>query len=133
VEAAITLPAIILMTMLVVQYTLLWHARNVAESAARDGLEAARSYQAPPSAGQEAARSYLRDVAPNLLVGPEITVTRTPTTVRVQVRAHVLQVIPIGGFTVSESVTGPIERFVSAHELGRTRDRAIRSPSGDLA
>ena len=113
VEAAITIPAIIVMTMLVVQYALLWHGRHVAESAARDGLEAARGFEAPDGAGQLAAQSYLRDVAPNLLIGPDVTVTKTVTSVRVQVRARVLRVIPVGDFAVSESVEGPIERFVS--------------------
>jgi Flp pilus assembly protein TadG len=120
VEAAITLPVIIVMTMLVVQYALLWHGRHVAESAARDGMEAARGFDASPEAGQTAARSFLTDVAPNLLTRPDVIVTRTPTTVRVLVTAHVLRVVPFGAFTVSESAQGPIEQFValSAHRAG---------------
>jgi hypothetical protein len=113
VEAAITLPVIILMTMLVVQYALLWHGRHIAESAARDGLEAASGYQAPAGAGKDAVLGYLHDVAPHLLIGPDVNITRTATTVRVQVRARVLRVIPVGEFAVSESVQGPVERFVS--------------------
>ena len=104
------------MVLLIVQYALLWHARHVAETAAREGLDAARAYQAPTGAGPDAARSYLRDVAPTLLTAPEVTLTRTATTVRVRIRAGVLRVIPIGTFTVDESVQGPIERFVADGE-----------------
>jgi Flp pilus assembly protein TadG len=129
VEAAITLPAIIMLTLLVVQYALLWHGRHVAESAARDGLEAARAYEAPEGAGQAAARSYLTDVAPNLLTSPDVTVTRTPTTVSVSVTARVLRVIPVGDYSVSETVQGPIERFVSL-PAGTGRPAAGRVGAG---
>lgn len=129
VEAAITLPVIIVMTMLVVQYALLWHGRHVAESAARDGLEAARGYEALPGAGQAAARGYLADVAPRLLTAPNVRVTRTPTTVRVLVTAHVVRVVPFGDYAVSESVQGPLERFIASpanRSGGPLADRASR-------
>jgi len=114
VEAAITLPVIILLVLLVVQYALLWHGRHVAESAAREGLEAARGYQAPPTAGPDTARAFLHDIAPTLLRDPRVHVTRTPVTIRVQVDAQVLRVIPIGHYPISESAQGPIERFIAA-------------------
>ena len=49
----------IVLTMFVVQYALLWHGRNVAEAAAQDGLRTARSYQGTATMGQQAALSYL--------------------------------------------------------------------------
>jgi len=55
----ITLPVMIVLTMFVVQYALLWHGRNVAEAAAQDGLRTARSYQGTATMGQQAALSYL--------------------------------------------------------------------------
>lgn len=99
--------------MLVVQLALVWHGRHVAEAAARDGLEAARVYQGTTSTGRAAATGYLRDVAPSLLQDPQVNITRSLTTVRVEVRASVLRVIPGWNFTVHASASGPVERFVS--------------------
>ncbi len=111
VEAAITLPAVVLFTMLVVQWALLWHGRHVVESAVQDGLRAARAYQATAADGQSSAQSYLQAVAPTLVTAPRVEVSRTATTVTVHIRAGVLSVIPGGPFQVDESGTAPVERF----------------------
>jgi Flp pilus assembly protein TadG len=112
VEAAITLPVVILLTMLVVQWALIWHGRHVAEAAAQDGLRAARGYQSSASSGQGAAESYLRAVAPRLLTSPRVVVIRTATTVTVHVHAGVLSVLPGSGFDVDETAAAPVERYV---------------------
>jgi Flp pilus assembly protein TadG len=112
VEAVITLPVMIALTMFVVQYALLWHGRNVAEAAAQDGLRTARSYQGTAAMGQTAALDYLRQVAPKLLTSPHVQVDRTPTTVTVHVRARVLSLLGFVGFDVTETASGPVERFV---------------------
>jgi Flp pilus assembly protein TadG len=113
VEAVITLPALILFVFTVVQYGLVWHARHVAEAAAQDGLRAARAYQATTGDGQAAAADYLHQVAPRLLTSTDVSVTRSTTTVTVRVRGQVLSAIPGAHFTVNETVTGPVERFVA--------------------
>jgi hypothetical protein len=112
VEASITLPVVILLSMLVVQWALIWHGRHVAEAAAQDGLRAARGYEASAATGQQAATDYLRSVAPNLLSSPRVDVTRTPTTATVHIHARVLSVVPGGGFDVDQTASGPVERFV---------------------
>ena len=114
VEAVITLPVVIVLTMFVVQYALLWHGRNVAEAAAQDGLRTARSYQGTPAMGQRAALDYLSQVAPKLLTRPHVQVDRTPTSVTVHVRAHVLSLLGFAGLDVTETAAGPVERFVQA-------------------
>jgi len=113
VEAAITLPVIFLLCMLGVQASLVWHARHVGQSAAREGLDAARAYQSSPDAGTRAAAAYLHDVAPHLLASPQISITRDATTVRVHIHAQVLRVVPGADFTVDATAAGPIERFVA--------------------
>ena len=112
IEAVITLPVLIMFTMLVVQYALVWHSRHIAQAAAQDGLRAARGYASSAADGQDAATTYLRQVAPNLLTGPLVVADRTPTTVTVVVHAHVLSVVPFADFDVDERVSGPVERFV---------------------
>jgi Flp pilus assembly protein TadG len=112
VEASITLPVLILLTMLVVQWALVWHGRHVAEAAAQDGLRAARGYQATAGNGQNAAKNYVQAVAPRLLISPRVDVTRTATTVTVHVHASVLSVLPGSGFEVDGTAAAPVERFV---------------------
>jgi Flp pilus assembly protein TadG len=113
VEVVIVLPAVILFTMMVVQYALVWHARHVAEAAAQDGLRAARSYQATAGEGQTAVSDYLNQVAPRLLTSTNVSVDRTATTVTVRVRGDVLSAIPGADFTVDETAVGPVERFIA--------------------
>ncbi len=113
VEAVITLPVMIVLTMFVVQYALLWHGRNVAEAAAQDGLRTARSYQGTAAMGQQAALDYLSQVAPKLLTSPQVQVDRTPTTVTVHVRAHVLSILGFADVDITEAAAGPVERFVA--------------------
>lgn len=114
VEAVITVPVMLGLTMLVVQYALLWHGRHVAEAAAQDGLRAARGFGATAAIGEREAADYLGQVAPRLLLQPTVQVERTATVVTVRVRAGVLSVVPGGGFTVEESAVGPVERFVGS-------------------
>jgi len=131
VETAIVWPVFFALILLVVQFSLLWHARHVAEAAARDGLEAARGLDGSSARGQAAATGYLDDVAPRLLTGPTVDVTRTATTVRVQVRAHVLRVIPGWDLTVAETVSGPVEQFTSpSRVLGMTNGGSRGEPRG---
>jgi len=111
VEAAITLPALILFTMLVVQWALIWHGRHVVEGAVQDGVRAARGYQATATSGQQSAEAYLHAVAPRLLTSSRVEVTRSATTVTVRIHASVLSVIPFGGAQVDQVGTGPVERF----------------------
>lgn len=118
VEAVITLPVLIVLTMFVVQYALLWHGRNVAEAAAQDGLRTARSYQGTAAVGQQAAVDYLSQVAPKLLTSPHVQVDRTPTTVTVRVRAQVLSLLGFAALDVTETATGPVERFVANAPAG---------------
>jgi len=113
VEAVITLPVIIIMTMLVVQFALLWHGRHIAHAAAEEGLRAGRGHQSSAGAGERQADKYLQALAPRMLTRTQVTASRNTETVTVRVQAHVLSVIPFGSFNVDESASGPVERFVA--------------------
>ncbi len=111
IEAVVTFPALLLIVLTVVQFSLLWHARHVAQAAAQDGLQTARAYAGTAEQGRQGATDYLAQVAPRLLHDSEVQVTRGPTQVDVQVTGRVLSILPLG-LTVTEHVTGPVERFV---------------------
>lgn len=111
-EAAITLPAMFFLTMFVVQWAILWHARNVAQAAAQEGLRTARGYESSAEAGRADAASFLAQVAPNAMPGATVTVDRSATSVTVKVHSSVMSVVPFGDFSVDESATGPVELYV---------------------
>jgi Flp pilus assembly protein TadG len=110
-EAVVVIPVVIIMTMISVQYVMFWHARNVAEAAARVGLRVARGYQATGPQGLTAANEYLGNVAGRMLSQTSCTAERSATTVVFTVRAKVVSVIPFGEFSVNEAATGKVEQF----------------------
>ncbi|MGH3626504.1 MAG: TadE/TadG family type IV pilus assembly protein [Sciscionella sp.] len=113
-EAVVVIPVVVIITMLVIQYVMLWHARNLAEAAAQNGLRVARGYQATAAQGQASATHYLDSVASNLLQDRQVDAHRTATTVEVTVHASVLSVVPFGSYTVDETASGPVERYVDS-------------------
>ncbi|HVV74630.1 MAG TPA: TadE family protein [Mycobacteriales bacterium] len=113
-EAAIVLPLIFFLIMLIVQWAVVWHARSVTEAAAQEGLRTAEQYQASAAQGHADTISYLSQVAPHSLPDPQVTVTRNARTATVTVTATVASVIPFGHFTVTETASGPVETYVDA-------------------
>jgi Flp pilus assembly protein TadG len=113
-EAAIVLPVVFFLLMIIVQWAIVWHARSVASAAAQEGLRTTAAYQSTAAAGKADTINYLTQVAPHALPKPQITVTRNATTASVRVHASVMTVIPFGHFSVNESVSGPVETYVKA-------------------
>lgn len=111
-ETVIIVPVIIVFTMIVVQFAMIWHGRHIAQAAAASAARSAAGYTADPGRGQADAASYLGQVAPTLLTGPVVTVDRGPVQVTVTVRAQVLSVVPFGSFSVDERAVAPVEQFV---------------------
>ena len=112
VEAVIIVPILVVLTLLVVQFVLVWHGRHVAQAAAQTAARSAAAYQAQPAAGQAAGDDYLAQVAPNLLPGRSVTVTRDAAGAMAIVSADVLTVIPFAAFHIQEQATAPLEIFV---------------------
>ncbi|MGN6607350.1 MAG: TadE family protein, partial [Jatrophihabitans sp.] len=57
-EAVIVIPVVVLTTMIVIQYVMLWHARHLAAAAAQNALREARSYHATAADGQQRGEEY---------------------------------------------------------------------------
>jgi len=112
VEAVIIVPVIVVLTLLVVQFVLVWHGRHVAQAAAQNAARSAAAYQAQPAAGQAAGDDYLAEVGPNLLPDRTVTVTRDAAGATAIVSADVLTVIPFAAFHIQEQATAPLEIFV---------------------
>jgi hypothetical protein len=113
-EAAIVLPIVFFLIMLIAQWAIVWHARSVTEAAAQEGLRSTETYQATAAQGRADTATYLSQVAPHSLPNPHVTVTRTAASATVTVTATVASVIPFGHFTVTETASGPVETYVDA-------------------
>ncbi|MCW2541281.1 MAG: TadE family protein [Frankiales bacterium] len=109
----ITIPAMILLVMFVVQFSLVWHARHVAQAAAEEGLRTGRAYQSTPAAGQLRAQDYLKAIAPNLIVKSNVDANPNGNNLTLDVTGDVISLVPLATFHIHESATGPIERFVA--------------------
>ncbi|MDF1598116.1 MAG: pilus assembly protein [Acidimicrobiia bacterium] len=109
-ELAVVMPVIIALVLVPFQIALWWHARQVAEAAAREGLDAAQVITATEEDGIRAAEWFL-DAAGNL-TDPDVSVTRTTDTVTVAVTGRAPRIIPGLDWQVAAHASGPVERFI---------------------
>ncbi|WP_406410543.1 TadE family protein [Streptomyces sp. NBC_01614] len=116
IQMAITFPFVLLATIAVIQVSMWYYARSIALTAAREGLAAARAYQASPADGTAKAQDVLqRSAGDSLLAYSVSTSGSTAERVRVQVTGTAQSMIPgVAGLQVSQSAAGPVERWVEA-------------------
>ncbi|KUJ38404.1 hypothetical protein ADL25_24345 [Streptomyces sp. NRRL F-5122] len=111
---AIVFPFVLLATVAVIQASMWYYARQIALTAAREGLTAARAYQSSPAAGASQARNVLERTAGDSLRGYSVSVSSNGQQVRVQVSGTALSMIPgVPGLQVSQTASGPQERWVN--------------------
>ncbi|MEH0424720.1 TadE/TadG family type IV pilus assembly protein [Streptomyces sp. B21-083] len=112
IQMAIVFPFVLLATVAVIQASMWYYARQIALTAAREGLTAARAYESSPATGAARARDVLGRVAGDSLRGYSVTAGSDGQRVRVQVSGTSLSMIPgVGGLQVTQSASGPVERW----------------------
>ncbi len=110
-EFAILIPGVLAMMFLCIQVALFSYARSVALTAAEEGVNAQRAYGAPAGAGKAKAKAFI-DRQGNTLTGATITTAIVGGEVRITVTATSPSLIPgFSGYTVSQSASGPVEKF----------------------
>jgi Flp pilus assembly protein TadG len=114
-QMAIVFPFILLTTIAVIQASLWHYAREIALTAAREGLTAARAYQSSPADGTARAQEVLGRSAGDSLHGYGVTASNDGRRVRVRVSGTALSMIPgLPGLTITQSASGPLERWTTA-------------------
>ncbi|MFJ8073899.1 TadE family protein [Streptomyces sp. NPDC096176] len=115
IQMAIVFPFVILLTIAVVQASMWYYARNVALTAAREGVAAARVYESGPGAGAARAQDVLDRVAGNSLLGPTVsTAGSSAERIRIQVSGTAPSLLPgVPGLTITQSASGPVERWTT--------------------
>lgn len=115
-EVAVLMPAIIVVIMMVFQVGMFWHAKQSADVAAEEAVEAAQVATATETDGYDGAATILSQ-AGNLR-NAEITINRDDAagTVTVIITGNAPSIIPFGSWGITAQAQGTIERFIPADQ-----------------
>ena len=113
-QVAILFPVVLFWIMLIVQYGLWWHAKQVANAAAAEAVDAAQVLTGTAREGEEAASSYLSQSGN--LANVTIRVTREPTTVSAEVHGDAPRLVPGFEWSVTARSTAAVERYIPEPE-----------------
>ncbi len=103
-------PVLLVILLIVIQLALTFHARQVAASAASDGLRAAEANGATLADGQAAATRFA--AADTTLTVRAVSVVPAGDRIRVEVHGHAPSVFPLlSAGDVTGVAEGPAERF----------------------
>ncbi|POX48186.1 hypothetical protein C3489_27760 [Streptomyces sp. Ru71] len=109
---AIVYPFVLLATIAVIQASLWYYARQIALTAAREGVSAARAYQASPADGAARAREVLGRTAGDSLRFASVSTGSDGERVRIQVSGTAQSMIPgVPGLSITQSASAPVERW----------------------
>jgi len=114
VATVIVLPALLLSFWLILQYALVLHARHVVQVAAQDAAIASASASADDAGS--VATGIVERSAGGITANVGVAAGGDTDRVTVTVTADVLQVFPIGSYSVEASASAPIERFIPEPE-----------------
>ncbi|MFE4687275.1 TadE family protein [Streptomyces sp. NPDC056721] len=112
-QMAIVFPFVLLLTVAVVQASMWYYARQIALTAAREGLSAARSYQAGPAEGAARARDVLNRTAGDSLMSSSVSTTAGGgQRITVEVSGTAQSMLPgVPGLRITQSASGTVERW----------------------
>ncbi|MBT2418020.1 pilus assembly protein [Streptomyces sp. ISL-22] len=111
---AIVLPVVVLFSFMVVQAGVWYYAKQIALTAAREGVQAATAYQSSDAAGSARARSVLDRVAGDSLLAPGVSTVGSAERVTVTVTGRAPSLLPgVDGITISQSASGARERWTN--------------------
>lgn len=113
-EVAILFPAVLFFLMLIVQYGLWWHAKQVADGAAAEAAAATRIPTGTEGAGTEAAEALLAQAGN--LTDITVSVDRGPDVVTVTVTGRAPQLVPGYSWSVTARSVVPVEQFLDPAE-----------------
>jgi hypothetical protein len=110
---AILMPAVLFMTMLVVQAGVYWNTQQRATAAAKRAAAAASLTTGTEASGEQAGRDFLDGAT---IQGADVQVERGAEEVTATVTGDVARVVPGVTFEVTAVETMPVERFIPENE-----------------
>jgi Flp pilus assembly protein TadG len=112
-EMTLIVPVLMTLLLLVIQFGLWYHANNVAEAAAQEGVRHARAADGSARDGQETAEAFLETNAPSVAATATVEATRSDATTRVAVTGTLNAIVPGLELPVRALAESPTERFRS--------------------
>lgn len=108
----LVISVVMVVFLVLLQYTARMHAYRVAEAAAQQGLIVVAAYDGSAAEGRATALDYLAQLGPQTIGSTTVTSTRTGQQATVVVTGEVPALVPGLSIQVTAKATGPIERFV---------------------
>lgn len=115
-EIAIVMPVMLIVVMLVFQVALFWHAKQAADTAAEEAVDAAQLVTATDADGYAGADTILSQAGNMRDVQVSVTRDLASGVVTVTVTGRAPSIIPFGSWNVVAQAQGSIERFIPADE-----------------
>lgn len=109
-QLAIIMPVVLMWIMLIVQYGLWFHAKQLVSAAAAEAVDAAEVPGGTSGDGERAARSFLASSAS--LSNLSVDVQRGDQTVSVLVTGRAPHLVPGISWNVAAAAEAQVERFV---------------------
>ncbi|WP_328380759.1 pilus assembly protein (plasmid) [Streptomyces sp. NBC_00440] len=113
VEVAILAIAVLALLLTSIQVGFYYHARKVAQSAARQGVEAGRAFGATDSDGVAQAQDFLARFGNSVRGASVSPAGSTAQQIRITVHGTVATLVPGLELNVTQYAEGPIERFTN--------------------
>ncbi|MGB6163289.1 MAG: TadE family protein [Pseudonocardiaceae bacterium] len=117
-ELVIATPLLLFMLLAIVQFALWSHATHIAQTAAAQGLAAARVQNATAAQGTASAQHVLDQLGRGPLTNTRIDTHRSAEDVSIRVSGEASAVIPFLHLPVHAEAAGPLERFVPDLAVG---------------
>ncbi len=111
VELVLLAPLLMICVLVVVQFALWQHARQVLLGAAQEGARAARAQGGTAENGRARALDYIEQIGPDLVSSPAVIVDRGIDVVSVRIRGQAVNIVPGLPLRVTATSAGPVERF----------------------
>lgn len=110
-SAVLVYPILLIFVFTIFQGAMYMHARNVVQHAANGAVQAARLEGATDADGAAAAEVRLAS-AEGVVLNPSVKVSRNALEVTVTIRGTVpSRVLPVG-WSLEQTATGPVERWI---------------------
>ncbi|MFF3326950.1 TadE/TadG family type IV pilus assembly protein [Streptomyces sp. NPDC002889] len=113
VEFAVLAVVVLALIFTAIQVGLYYHARKVAQSAARQGVEAGRQFGAGEGDGVVQAQTFLNRFGGSVQGASVSSAGSTAQEIRITVRGHVATLVPGLTLDVVQHADAPVERWTN--------------------
>jgi Flp pilus assembly protein TadG len=113
VEVAVLAVVVLMLVFTIIQVGLYYHARKVAQSAARQGVDTGRRFGSSPDDGIAQAQGFLAKFGGSVRGASVSLAGSTAEELHITVTGHVATLVPGLELTVTQDAHGPIERWTN--------------------